>query len=262
MPEIRKNSAASWWRSRPPRVRKDHSRLRTYDTIVATMIAMIFAVTGLSSRTVSFSRYQMPLSITNVVPPTTANLSSSRCLMSTARTGSGTRARTVSTAVTTAVYGEVPCDDRPRPVGLGQPDAVARFVRSGRSRRPRGACLRKRLPAEQPAEQAAETAAAVRGRIVRGRGLGPLHRRRRRWRRRRRGLARRCRVPGGLGRPVGRRPGRLRLVVRRRVLRRAGGRLLPGGGGRGRGRRRVRGEQAWRQRPHPVPQVHDRAVGG
>ena len=51
MPLTRKNSAASWCRSRPPRVRNDHSRLSTYDTIVATSVAMIFAETGLFGRT-------------------------------------------------------------------------------------------------------------------------------------------------------------------------------------------------------------------
>src|SRR5262245_21303301 len=87
------------------------------------MIAMIFAVTGFSSSTVSFSRYQMPLSMTNVVPPTTANFSSSRCLITTFRRGSGTRESTDSTTVTSAVYGA-----RRRHgglcgfVGLAQPD--------------------------------------------------------------------------------------------------------------------------------------------
>ena len=82
---MRKNSAASWWRSRPPRVRKDHSRLSTYDTIVATSTAMIFAVIGLVSSTVLLSTRKTAVSITQVVPPTTANLTSSRCLIAMAR---------------------------------------------------------------------------------------------------------------------------------------------------------------------------------
>src|SRR6266536_6658431 len=165
MPLNRKNSAASWWRSLPPLVRNDHSRLSTYDTIVATMIAMIFAVTGFSSRTVSFSRYQMPLSMTNVVPPTMANFSSSRCLSSSFRKGSGTRESTVSTTVTPAVYGA----RRPDValcgfVVLTQPDqtgaAPADPHHAGPRVRLREHPLPERPPAEDHRQQRAEDDAA------------------------------------------------------------------------------------------------------
>src|SRR5689334_12696054 len=72
--------------------------------MVATMIEIAFAVIGLSSRTVNLSRNQIPLSMTNVVPPTMANFSNSRCLIRTRRRGSGTRLSTLWTTVTSAVY--------------------------------------------------------------------------------------------------------------------------------------------------------------
>ena len=50
-----------------------------YDAITATMPAMIFAVTGLGSRIVSFSVKKIAESMTNVVAPTMANLMSSWC---------------------------------------------------------------------------------------------------------------------------------------------------------------------------------------
>src|SRR5262245_2980014 len=68
------------------------------------MIAIALAVIGFVCSTVSLRPYQTVLSITNVVPPTTANLSSSRCLTRIDRSGSGTRASTLSTTVTSAVY--------------------------------------------------------------------------------------------------------------------------------------------------------------
>src|SRR3954463_4937652 len=85
--------------------------------MVATMIAIALAGGGLCSSTDSrmrertppstkhsstdsLRRYQTPLSTKNVVPPTIANFSSSRCLISTERSGSGVRLSTVSTTVT------------------------------------------------------------------------------------------------------------------------------------------------------------------
>src|SRR2546430_6925027 len=68
------------------------------------MIAIALAVIGLVCSTVSLRPYQTALSITKVVPPTTANFSSSRCLTRIDRSGSGTRASTLSTTVTSAVY--------------------------------------------------------------------------------------------------------------------------------------------------------------
>src|SRR4051812_13331905 len=72
--------------------------------MVATMIAMAFEVVGFDSSTPSLSMYHTPLSTTKVVPPTMPNLSSSRCLISTERSGSGVCESTFSATVTDAVY--------------------------------------------------------------------------------------------------------------------------------------------------------------
>ena len=46
---------------------------------------MIFAVSGLVSSTVLLSSRNTAVSMTQVVPPTIANLTSSRCLIATSR---------------------------------------------------------------------------------------------------------------------------------------------------------------------------------
>src|SRR6266496_972162 len=130
--------------------------------MVATMIAIALAVVGFDSSTLSLSRYQTPLSTKNVVPPTIANFSSSRCLISTDRSGSGVRWSTVSTTVT--------------PGSLGEPAVKAwsggcvavnvRIVRAGGLDLPQpGRFLREhplleRPPAERRAEQGADHDAA------------------------------------------------------------------------------------------------------
>ena len=58
-------------------VGKLHSRFRMYDAMTATIPAMIFAVTGLGSSTVSFNVKNTVESMTKVVAPTIANLISS-----------------------------------------------------------------------------------------------------------------------------------------------------------------------------------------
>ena len=52
---------------------------------MATSTAMTFAVSGLVSSTVALSSRNTVVSITQVVPPTSANFTSSRCLIATPR---------------------------------------------------------------------------------------------------------------------------------------------------------------------------------
>src|SRR2546423_13477029 len=123
--------------------------------MVATMIAMALAVVGFGSSTVSLSRYQTPLSTRNVVPPTIANLSSSRCLISTERSGSGVRLSTVSTTVTPRSLGK---SAAARSSG-GFPVLNVRIIRE--QNRTSGVFLGEhplleRPPAEQRAQQRAD----------------------------------------------------------------------------------------------------------
>ena len=68
--------------------------------MVAISTAMILAVIGFGSRTVLLSTRNTTVSITQVVPPTIANLSSSRCLIAIRRKGSGIQPSTRSTTAT------------------------------------------------------------------------------------------------------------------------------------------------------------------
>src|SRR5687768_991520 len=77
-----------------------------YDTIVATRVAMILAVTGLFGRTTILIPKNRTVSITKQVPPTRANLTSSRCFSAIDRIGSGNRETTVSARDTGRVYGD------------------------------------------------------------------------------------------------------------------------------------------------------------
>ena len=52
---------------------------------MATSTAKTFAVSGLASSTVALSSRNTTVSMTQVVPPTSANFTSSRCLMATPR---------------------------------------------------------------------------------------------------------------------------------------------------------------------------------
>src|SRR5882672_10394268 len=78
---------------------------------------MACAVIGLVSSTVSLRPYQTTLVITNVVPPTMANRTISRCLTINARRGAGKNLNTNRTTDdTTAVYEQPP--ERVHPVTL------------------------------------------------------------------------------------------------------------------------------------------------
>src|SRR5690349_16434605 len=97
-----------------------------YDTIVATRVAMIFAVTGLFGRTTILIPKNRTVSITKQVPPTRANLTSSRCFSAIDRIGSGNREITVSPRDTRRVYGDrVNAPVRPG-VGVGEHPAAHR----------------------------------------------------------------------------------------------------------------------------------------
>src|SRR5689334_17602058 len=67
---------------------------------------MIFAVTGLLGRTTVLIPKNRTVSITKQVPPTRANLTSSRCFSAIDRIGSGNREITVSPRDTRRVYGD------------------------------------------------------------------------------------------------------------------------------------------------------------
>src|SRR5882757_4334765 len=85
--------------------------------MVATTMPIAWAVIGLVSSTVSLRPNQTTFVITNVVPPTTAKRTSSRCLMTNARRGAGKSLNTNRTTLDTpAVYGQPP--ERVHPVTL------------------------------------------------------------------------------------------------------------------------------------------------
>ena len=71
------------------------------------MPAMIFAVTGLGSSTVSFSVKKTAESMTKVVAPTIANLMSSWCRSKYGRIGLGSRAIVASVKDTTGQCTEI-----------------------------------------------------------------------------------------------------------------------------------------------------------
>jgi hypothetical protein len=134
----RKNSAASCGRSRPPRVRKDHSRFNTYEAMVATRMPTPFAVVGWSSNTVSFSRYHTALSITKVIAPTVANFSSSWFFPVSTRDTPGSRAATAASTLITAPLGTPSAQRSPGDRQRGEQDqqsqsGVAEYVHGSRA---------------------------------------------------------------------------------------------------------------------------------